>query len=795
MNKTKNQYSILAILFAATTVATVGEAKTCVWSGAGTPTSSQLRWTDPGNWEDGDVPVDGDSVVLVPKGDTAIRVFKDLTLENLYMTNSVGATFAGDDHVLTLTGIDSIIKTDTKDANFNAKIKIEAGAKLLIDNAKSLSQKSPGEFVGSGEIEKIGSGDFNFYQGNDDFAGNLVFRSGAPKIMAAGLVGPFGGSESTAHFYTSPDIRYRTTISNHIYLHSGSSATSLTTYQTVTLNGDVTFMAETVAKNPYLQGGYNQTYYDADFPPAYIVNGKLICDNSNYTVTPTFYSTGTAPMFYVELNCDFEGWSTPLVTSTKTLNSDKVTIYLNKPFKTTSAIGINLKSSDKLICGAANVLKGKDIGFYYGSSVADSIDEVFDLNGYDQKVNSVVYVPKSNYKLEGSIKSSRGPATLTTSLIKADSRTVAATIDDSVSLVLNKGGATTTGDVVFKGGSTSGWIFSDWAGCDFSRASFSNLSGVGLKGAGIAYVGAATALKDGIKLDFNGRTTGYLCVETGTNIKAAQVVDGGVDVPAGVYCREGAGIDGAIEAAWLGGASDDFNGTVTVAAHEASAIWTGAAGDGNLTTGENWGSGVAPDLSDASATVDFRYATVETPIVLSDTVTVASRVTCGDICQGVPTFSGSGTLGLSGSDITVNALVFTENTSMIWNGPGTLILKGGASMSDGDLIVNAGKVILKDGSTWIGNAAVSSGAELEFAGVPEKPVFTENSKVDLYGKLILGSGIETTVKALTLNGRLARHNKAYGSTMSSAICKDDVHFGGLGTVVSLAKPGVVLIVR
>ena len=756
-------------------------AKTCVWTGQGTPDATlgnELMWTDAGNWKDGDVPMNGDTVVFVEQNKTTHRLNKNLELENFFYTNTLGTTFNSKETFrLTLTGTKSEIVCDLDSAGkavtatIRVRIEVGDGAKLALRtlNKCSVSLKTPGAFLGSGDVVKEGAGDFNLYVSSPDFTGTFTDKEGSVKVMAGDLAYPFGAYETPVHFYGALDVRYRSTYNNPIFLHD----CYIFAYQEVTLNGDVTFVSETADNKPmYLEGVYGKDYYSADCQPAFVVNGKLKCDSRKHTARPMFYAYGSdaKPLsnFSVTLNGGFEGWTRELGTSKK-YAGDKVTICLNTPFVTSSSSGILLYNTDRIVCGAKNVLQGKDVGFYTTSGI-DNTDEVFDLNGYDQSIYRLLRSPKDGYKLEGSITSTRGPATLTAGAIyngEGPNRTIES-LDGEVSLVLNKGNASKAGDVLFKGGTTTGWIVSDWAGCDLSQAAFPNLAGIGLKGAGIAYVGATTALKEGVRLDFNGRTTGYLRVETGTDIKAAQVVDGGVDVPAGVYCRVGAGIGGATEVAWLGG--DGYNGTVTVAAHAASAIWTGAANDGDLTNGNNWGSGTAPDLSDVDMTVDFRYATAANPILLNGTVNLSAAMTCGDINQGQPMFGGTGTLVLGGSGTVTNTMAFTDQASLTWNGPGTLVLKDGASTSAGTLAVKAGKVVLAGDADWTGT-------------------------VELDGQMELAGKSAYQVQALYLNGTLARYNKQYGSSASSAAIKDDVHFAGTGTVLSMTKTGLMFFVR
>lgn len=736
-------------------------AKTCVWTGQGPLHDGELYWTDSGNWDENGVPEDGDTVIFETKSATKHRMNKSLTLAHFEYTSKHAAIFNGKDNQR-LTILDTSSKIDCEAAFlWYTPCELPKGAKLTFNCTDGVALKQPAHVFGEGEIVKNGPKSLDIYCPSSDFKGTWTVNAGGSLRSFTERQNVFGTEESEVHAYGSLDFRGSgAAVASKIFLYD---ATSLDAYQDLILNGDVTFKSVNKATTIYLRGFYNSGYKST--PAAITVNGKLICDNTTHVSTPSFYSYSRTD-FRVALNGGFLGWTKTLSTNKKT--GCNVIIELNTPFVSTEA-SIYLYNTDKIVCGAKNVLQDKDVGFYSTSDI-DSTDEVFDLNGYDQSIFRLRRSPKDGYKLEGSITSTKGPATLTVGAVYnavGANRTIES-LDGEVSLVLNKGKANVAGDVLFKGGTTTGWIISDWAGCDLSQASFPNLSGIGLKGAGIAYVGATTALKEGVKLDFSGRTTGYLRVETGTDIKAAQVVDGGVDVPAGVYCRVGAGIGGATEVAWLGG--DGYNGTVTVAAHAASAIWTGAANDGDLTNGNNWGSGTAPDLSDADMTVDFRYATAANPILLNGTVNLSAAMTCGDINQGRPTFGGTGTLVLGGSGVLTNTMAFVDQASLTWNGSGTLVLKDGASTSTGTLAVKAGKVVLSGDADWTGEVALRG--QLELAG---KPAYQ--------------------VQALYLGGSLARYNKPYGASASLAAIKDDVHFAGAGTILSMTKTGLMLLVR
>ena len=301
-----------------------------------------------------------------------------------------------------------------------------------------------------------------------------------------------------------------------------------------------------------------------------------------------------------------------------------------------------------------------------------------------------------------------------------------------------------------------------------------------------------------MKLDFNSRTTGYLRLDSDVAITAAQVVDGGIDLAPGKYCRTGAGVENATEVDWLGG-GEGYNGTVTIQEHTPSLIWTGA-GDCTLSDAGNWGANESPDLTDTTLTLDFRYATAENPILLSGTVAPACAMTSGDVSQGSPAFGGSGTLVLSGSAVETNNFSFTGGASLTYSGTGTLVLRCSDSDTTGTLTVSSGKVVL-DGSSWLGSVVVASGAELEVLSSCGSGVFSpaegENRcGIVLNGKLTLGKGVSAMAGRIEVAGSPLRAKRTYGSSSSPASSVDDVHFGGEGVISVEYKPlGMVIICK
>lgn len=767
-------------------------AKVCVWTGNGTPSSdagNQLLWSDAGNWEDGNKPANGDTVSFTEKNTTIHRLNYSLTLENFFYTNTVGNTANSKNSTLTLTGTESVLYISGSAANWFIPICLPESARLSIMNSVNLSIKTPASFTGSGEITKTGSGDLSLYKASSAFEGTWYIYTGNVKIYEL-LDNALGSSKATVHLYnTAIDARYGGAFDSDIYLHDSS----FITYRTATLNGHVTLISE--AKNKqifYLQGVSNTTYYAASSPPAIVINGALDCDNTLYTARPMFYAytssaTPIGTAFNVYINGTVNLGVNPLETYHKQ-TTDKVILHVNEPISTTATTGAIISYGDKLFCGVENVIGSKDLQL--GAANCNS-SVVFDMCGYDQQVNRVLFTQTDGYTTGGSITSSGGPAMLSTLAYKNGYQRMLP-LDGEASFYLRKGSVNSNGSFVFSGGSTTGWIFSNYPGCDLTTAAFPNLGGIGLAGPGIAYVNATTALKNGVKLDFNGRSSGYLRVESGVNINAAQVVDGNIDIPAGVYCRTGAGVAGATEAAWLGGGTG-YDGTVTVAAHNPSLVWTGA-GDRTLSNAANWGANESPDLTDSSLTLDFRRANAEAPVVLSGRVAPACVLTSGDISQGAPTFSGDGTLALSGSGVATNNFAFSGAASFEWNGPGTLCLKE-PSTSTGTLVVNGGKVVLLSGSAWAGDVQVAAGATLAVEGGRDSEAFSATSKVWLHGMLELGSGVEESVGALLVDGRLVRRLRTYGSTASSAQICNDSRFAGEGTIQSYAINGMKFIIR
>ena len=166
----------------------------------------------------------------------------------------------------------------------------------------------------------------------------------------------------------------------------------------------------------------------------------------------------------------------------------------------------------------------------------------------------------------------------------------------------------------------------------------------------------------------------------------------------------------------------------------------------------------------------------------------------------VPVFAGEGTFVIGGEGVRTNGFAYTEGASLMYNGSGTLVLKNVASQTSGTLTVASGKVVL-DHSAWHGRIIVAAAAELEVLSNCGPQPFGDaetdaaSPKIDLCGRLTIGEGMSLVVKKLEVCGKLVRRNRTYGGTGSGASCVDDGHFGGIGTMRSLAMTRTAIVVR
>lgn len=79
----------IAVAAASLAALLAADAKTCVWTGA-EAIDGFLYTNNSANWQDGQVPVEGDTVVISPTSSNVIIWTFSFSMENFYYTNTCG---------------------------------------------------------------------------------------------------------------------------------------------------------------------------------------------------------------------------------------------------------------------------------------------------------------------------------------------------------------------------------------------------------------------------------------------------------------------------------------------------------------------------------------------------------------------------------------------------------------------------------------------------------------------------------------------------------------------------------
>ena len=779
----------------------------------GSSTTAGYYWSNSNNWVGCQKPVSGDSVYITNM--TSANVYHDISGLTLAHFEYIckGASLVGV-YPITLTGTDNIVS--------NTATYFELGVYDIAENARltycgtaTAQAAKDGVWSGKGELavwmggnDKTSfgysfyhpgfTGTVNLYRGNKMYFGNCNNkRYGFPNAVI-NVYGNNAAAETNSgfhnaktenaemygeyHFYHKQTFNseYHTIFDGDVYLHADS-------------NGDV------FQFNPY-----GRTSPNAGFT----FNGKVDKRPDGVQARMIHYTYGTSGTTghndsIVEFNGGGEFGTYGIEFSFQNGGTGAF-IRVSKPITQTSGTFLTFGNAVRLYTLAPNVLPS-NVTLVLGSTTASTRGILFDLMGNDQRTGGIYYYgPSGGHVLDAVFTSSTGPATLDMAVAPGGAayRNLP-TLSGQLSVKV-RGSNTNAGAYNHLDGDTTGWIKSDgWASFVCSN-SLPNVAGFEMVGKGVLYLNADTTLNSAMELNLHDLTNNAsglcgVCVESGSNRTVGRVLHDFVDVPAGTYCRVGAGVAGATEAAWMKG-NASYNGTITVAAHDPLFVWTGKGADGSLSTGANWAGGAAPDLSSAATTIDFRYASAEKPVTLSGTVAVACAIAdATPFDKGALTFDGDGSLELSGSGVVTNGWTFTDHASLVWNGPGTLVLTG-ASATSGTVSVVAGKVVLAAGQ-WLGGADIAANAELEVESACGSEVFgaddlsANHAALAVGGRLTLGEGVDAYVKSMSIGGARVYGRKTHGSSSSGARCQDDVHFGGTGTVMPIVKAGFLLYVE
>lgn len=146
----------------------------------------------------------------------------------------------------------------------------------------------------------------------------------------------------------------------------------------------------------------------------------------------------------------------------------------------------------------------------------------------------------------------------------------------------------------------------------------------------------------------------------------------------------------------------------------------------------------------------------------------------------------------------------TGKVSLSFEGPRPVALGNSANTSTGSLVLDNGSAVtLLDGFKWSGNALyVNEGSTLKVEGDVE---LTKEVSLSLMDKAADGDeGAKASqiflegnlyVDTLTLNGKVRSGGRTYGSSLSPADVKDDVHFAGVGVVHVRRPVGFIVICK
>jgi hypothetical protein len=296
----------------------------------------------------------------------------------------------------------------------------------------------------------------------------------------------------------------------------------------------------------------------------------------------------------------FEGGILPNGSAgTGSLYADNGTMHIKSQVGAISQIR-PINTNGKVIFWGENLLDDSvtvAMGQTYGSAHRSG---TYDLNGYSQRAKTLSLIDEANMIPETTIITSANPATLT---LVNQSATVnykgqlkgAASLDFSSSsaktLTLNGTANDTTGSLTVRSGTLA-------LG---TSAKFLKLTGLVVTNTGTLSVSTANVNPD-VELKVFG--SGVVNVAAGTTLQVNHAKLNDDYLPPGDYVQ-GSEVLGNNFAG--GGTLRVLNGAPVVAGD--TYVWTGAAGDGLLTTDGNWEGGAAPDLTAGTAKLFFSAGT------------------------------------------------------------------------------------------------------------------------------------------------------------------------------------------
>ena len=490
------------------------------------------------------------------------------------------------------------------------------------------------DWPAAGGTATIPAGETVTVTGNDvttaAACGAIVIESGATlKFSNITANATFAGSISGSGTFSAEnasDKTYRLTFTGDLSAFTGNFDFKYvySTFNTA-LSGSapIKIVSANIASTyPYFTGGhtYNNPLdvsvganYGLQVNSNSVIAGAVTCrggrlhggasgNNVGGRFTGVFKASST---IYPVGGISFEGGILPNGSAgTGSLYADNGTMHIKSQVGAISQIR-PINANGKVIFWGANLLDDSvtaAMGQTYGSTHRSG---TYDLNGYSQRAKTLSLIDEANMIPETTIITSANPATLT---LVNQSATVnykgqlkgAASLDFSSSssktLTLNGTANNTTGSLTVRTGTLA-------LG---ASAKFLNLSGLVVTNTGTLSVSTEN-VNPNVELNIFG--SGVVNVAAGTTLQVFHAKLDGVYIPSGDYVQ-GSEVFGNHLAG--GGTLRVLNDAPVVAGD--TYVWTGAAGDGLLTTDGNWEGGSAPDLTAGTAKLFFSAGTASATV-------------------------------------------------------------------------------------------------------------------------------------------------------------------------------------
>ena len=490
------------------------------------------------------------------------------------------------------------------------------------------------DWPAAGGTATIPAGETVTVTGNDvttaAACGAIVIESGATlKFSNITANATFAGSISGSGTFSAEnasDKTYRLTFTGDLSAFTGNFDFKYvyTTFNTA-LSGSapIKIVSANIASTyPYFTGGhtYNNPLdvsvganYGLQVNSNSVIAGAVTCrggrlhggasgNNVGGRFTGVFKASST---IYPVGGISFEGGILPNGSAgTGSLYADNGTMHIKSQVGAISQIR-PINANGKVIFWGANLLDDSvtvAMGQTYGSTHRSG---TYDLNGYSQRAKTLSLIDEANMIPETTIITSANPATLT---LVNQSATVnykgqlkgAVSLDLSSSsaktLTLNGTANNTTGSLTVRSGTLA-------LG---ASAKFLNLSSLVVTNTGTLSVSTEN-VNPNVELNIFG--SGVVNVAAGTTLQVLHAKLDGDYIPPGEYVQ-GSEVFGNHLAG--GGTLRVLNDAPVVAGD--TYVWTGAAGDGLLTTDGNWEGGSAPDLTAGTAKLFFSAGTASATV-------------------------------------------------------------------------------------------------------------------------------------------------------------------------------------